>query len=458
MELRHAPAAVGRPPASGAPRTIRTAGRTSLGAEIRAILELPLTSYCLILTSSVALVVIGLIMVLSATSITSYDGTPTSSYSVFFRQATFAAAGIAAMLLLSSASVRFLRRMAWPAMAVSIGLVVLPLIPGVGHTVNGSTNWVQVGPIQGQPSEVAKVAVALWLGMILARKADRLDSFRELAVPIVPVLGAVLACVLAGGDLGTSSILILLSLVALFTGGVPLRYFAAALVPLAVGLALLIVTSPYRLARVRAIFTGEDAVSGADALGQHWQSSHGLYALASGGWTGVGLGASREKWSWLPEAHNDFIFAIIGEELGLLGGCVVIGLFAVLGGGLLLLAHRSQDRMVQVTTMGVFAWVIGQAAVNIGVVTTLLPVIGVPLPFVSYGGSAVIGCLMAIGLTLAFARAEPGAREALARQRRRTYEALTPRFLRRRRSGTGRSPRATAASDVSAVPAPSSRS
>lgn len=436
---------------ASADNTTRTAGRASLGAEIRTILELPLTSYCLILTSSVALVVVGLIMVLSATSITSYDGTPTSSYSVFFRQATFATAGIAAMFLLASVSVQFLRRMAWPAIVVSIGLVALPLIPGVGHTVNGSTNWVQIGPIQGQPSELAKVAVALWLGMILARKADRLDSFRELAVPIVPVLGAVLACVLAGGDLGTSLILIMLSLVALFTGDVPLRYFAAALVPLAAGLVLLIVTSPYRLARVRAMFTGQDVVSDADALGQHWQSSHGLYALASGGWTGVGLGASREKWSWLPEAHNDFIFAIIGEELGLLGGCVVIGLFAVLGTGLVLLAHRSQDRLVQVTTMGVFAWVIGQAAVNIGVVTTLLPVIGVPLPFVSYGGSALVGSLMAIGLTLAFARAEPGAREALARQRRRTYEALTPRFLHRRTSGAGRSPRRTAASSASAV-------
>src|SRR5699024_10233315 len=122
-----------------------------------------------------------------------------------------------------------------------------------------------------------------------------------------------------------------------------------------------------------------------------------------------------EKWSWLPEAHNDFIFAIIGEELGFLGGCVVIGLFAILGFGLVRLALRAEDTMVQVTTMAVFAWVIGQAAVNIGVVTALLPVIGVPLPFVSYGGSAIIGCLLAVGLTLSFARAEPGAPEALAR-------------------------------------------
>lgn len=418
---------------SATDRTGRVGRWSGLGAEVRAILDLPLTNYYLILTSSIALVVVGLIMVLSATSITAYDGTVVSSYSIFFRQAMFAAAGITAMLILASLSTSLLTSLAWPAMIVSIGLVALPLIPGIGHTVNGSTNWIQIGPIQGQPSELAKVAVALWLGVILARKAGRLSSFRELVVPIVPVLGAVLACVLAGGDLGTSLILILLSLVALFTGGVPLRWFLAALVPLAIGVALLIVTSPYRLARVQALFAGQEAATEADALGQNWQSSHGLYALASGGWAGVGLGASREKWSWLPEAHNDFIFAIIGEELGFLGGCVVIGLFAILGFGLVRLALRAEDRMVQVTTMAVFAWVIGQAAVNIGVVTALLPVIGVPLPFVSYGGSAIIGCLLAIGLTLAFARAQPGAREALTRQRQRTREALTPRFLRRRR-------------------------
>lgn len=423
-----------RRPTSDDDRSSRAGRWSAFGAEVRAILDLPLTNYYLILTSSIALVVIGLIMVLSATSITAYDGTAVSSYSVFFRQAMFAATGITAMLILASMSTTLLRRLAWPAMIVSIGLVVLPLIPGIGHTVNGSTNWIQIGPIQGQPSELAKVAVALWLGVILARKAGRLDSFKELTVPIIPVLGAVLACVLAGGDLGTSLILILLSLVALFTGGVPLRWFAAALVPLAAGVALLIVTSPYRLARVQALFAGQEAATEADALGQNWQSSHGLYALASGGWAGVGLGASREKWSWLPEAHNDFIFAIIGEELGFVGGCVVIGLFAILGFGLVRLALRADDRMVQVTTMAVFAWVIGQAAVNIGVVTALLPVIGVPLPFVSYGGSAIIGCLLAVGLTLSFARAQPGAREALARQRRRTREALTPRFLRRRRN------------------------
>lgn len=410
----------------------RADGRKSLWVEIRDILDLPLTSYYLVLISSLALVSIGLIMVLSATSITAYDGSTASSYSIFLRQALFAGVGVGAMFLLASASPAFWRLMAWPAMLVGLGLVILPLIPGVGHTVNGSTNWIQVGPLQGQPSELAKVAVALWLGVIVARKADRLNSVRELAIPIVPMLGAVLACVLAGGDLGTSLILILLSLVALFTGGVPLKYFAAALIPLAAGIAVLIVTSPYRLARVQAMFTGEDPVSGSDELGQHWQSSHGLFALASGGWSGVGLGASREKWSWLPEAHNDFIFAIIGEELGLIGGLAVIGLFAILGYGLVRIALRTSDRMIQVATMAIFAWIIGQAAMNIGVVTTLLPVIGVPLPFVSYGGSAMIGCLLAVGLALSFARAEPGAREDLARQRRSTRDALVPRPLRRR--------------------------
>ena len=203
----------------------------------------------------------------------------------------------------------------------------------------------------------------------------------------------------------------------------PWRHFLGALAMIGAVVALMVVTSANRMARVRAMLTGSDSAE-MDPLGQHWQSNHGLYALASGGWFGVGLGASREKWSWLPEAHNDFIFAIIGEELGLLGSVVVLLLFAALGYGLVRIIMRSRDRFVQTSTAAVFMWLVGQAAVNIGVVAGVLPVIGVPLPLVSYGGSALLATLIAIGMVLSFARAEEGAREAMRAQSNRVRSSL----------------------------------
>src|SRR5699024_1694037 len=182
-----------------------------------------------------------------------------------------------------------------------------------------------------------------------------------------------------------------------------------------------------RLQRVVASLTGHEDASADDLLGTHWQSSHGEYALASGGFFGVGLRASREKWSWLPEAHTDFIFAIIGEELGLAGTLLVIALFVALAWGLLRVSLRARDPLMRVTTMAVFMWIIGQAAVNISVVVKVLPVIGVPLPFVSYGGSALVANLLAAGVVLAFARQEPGAKEALRPRRRRRSLSILAR-------------------------------
>jgi cell division protein FtsW len=224
---------------------------------------------------------------------------------------------------------------------------------------------------------------------------------------------------MAGRDLGTAIIVFLLFMGALLVSDLPILASLGTAVAGAAGVGLFVVTSANRLQRVVASLTGHEDASADDLLGTHWQSSHGEYALASGGFFGVGLGASREKWSWLPEAHNDFIFAIIGEELGLAGTLLVIALFVLLGWGLLRVALRAEDPLMRITTMAVFMWIIGQAAVNIAVVVKLLPVIGVPLPYVSYGGSALVANLMAAGVVLAFARQEPGAREALRRRRRR---------------------------------------
>ena len=188
------------------------------------------------------------------------------------------------------------------------------------------------------------------------------------------------------------------------------------------------------MARIQALFTGH-ASDIADPLGQHWQSNHGLYALASGGWLGVGLGGSREKWAWLPEAHNDFIFAIIGEELGLVGTLAVVVLFGLLSYGIVRIIMRSQDRFVQTVSAGLLAWLAGQAFINIAVVTGLLPVIGVPLPFVSYGGSSLVATLLGAGVLLSFARSEPGASEALASRGFHVRSALLGRMSRKSKSG-----------------------
>ncbi|HEY0218095.1 MAG TPA: FtsW/RodA/SpoVE family cell cycle protein, partial [Cellulomonas sp.] len=249
----------------------------------------------------------------------------------------------------------------------------------------------------------------IWLGAVLARKRPLLRDWRHAAVPALPVAALSVGIVLIGHDLGTAMVMMLLVAGALWVAGVPMRIFVVASVAAAGGAALLAINSDNRVARIVDWF-GADC----DALDGCYQTTHGLQALATGGWGGLGLGQSREKWSYLPMAHNDFIFAIIGEELGLIGTLLVLALFALLAFAMFRVIARHPDPFVQVTTAGIAAWVIGQALVNTGVVIGLVPVIGVPLPLVSAGGSALIMTMAAMGVVISFARAEPGAAEALA--------------------------------------------
>lgn len=364
-----------------------------------------------ILGASLCLVVLGLLMVLSATSITSFDGNSGSSFSIFARQTFFASIGIIMLTVTALIPAQTWSRLAGPMVIAGLVLLSLPLIPGLGITVNGSTNWLHVGGLQLQPSEVFKPVLALWLGVVLARRAQQLHRPKDLFFAVVPVTAIAFGLILLGGDLGTTLVLMLMTLAAMFIAGVPKRYFAATLGVIAVGVTILVAASPYRLARMRAMFADTDALSDAEALGQHWQSSHGLYALASGGWTGTGLGASREKWFWLAEAHNDYIFAIIGEELGLLGTLAVVFLFGLLGMGLIRTSLKSRELKTKVLCVTVFVWILGQAFINMGVVTTLLPVIGVPLPLISYGGSSLVSTLIGIGFVISFARADRAGRD-----------------------------------------------
>ncbi|MEN0127802.1 MAG: putative lipid II flippase FtsW [Brevundimonas sp.] len=366
------------------------------------------TSYYVLLGATALLLVIGLVMVLSSSSVESLaEGN--SPYSVFFDQAKFALAGLPIFFVLSRLPVRFFKAIAWPALVAAVMFQMLIFSP-LGHTVGGNTGWIHVGPLSAQPSEALKLALAIWLGVVLTRKQALLDKWQHVFVPAVIVAGGAILTVLAGHDLGTAMVMIVLVAGALFVAGVPMKMFAVAGVA-GIGVAIaLAVGSDNRTARISSWL--DNANCSTD--GACYQTLHGGWGLASGGIGGLGLGQSREKWSYLPAAHNDFIFAILGEELGLVGTLIVLALFGLLAFAMIRVIRRHPDPFVQITTGAILCWIIGQALLNVAVVIGLAPVIGVPLPLVSAGGSALIMTLAALGIVISFARSEPGAAEALA--------------------------------------------
>jgi cell division protein FtsW len=371
-------------------------------------LESPVTTYYLLLSATAMLVIIGLVMVLSASSVTSYQAT-NSSFTVFFAQLRYAVIGVIGAFVANRLSLKTWKRLSVPMLAAAIVLQSLVFVPGLGVRVNGNRNWIHIAGQQVQPSEFAKIALVLFGATVLTKKRHNLNKFTHVTVPLVfPAGGLLLLLVLGGGDLGTSLVLLAILAGMLFVAGVPARMFLVAGAGSAALAATMALTSPNRMGRIHSWLAGCTDPT------KCFQTIHGQYALADGGWWGVGLGASREKWSWLPEAHNDFIFAIIGEELGLPGTLVIIGLFGLLAFSCYRLVLRSDDFFVRVATGGVMVWILAQAAINIGSVIGLLPVIGVPLPLVSSGGSALMATLFALGMLLSFARNEPGCREALA--------------------------------------------
>lgn len=396
------------PPARPAPRTAAPESLGRLGS-LAERLESPVTTYYLLVGATALLVVIGLVMVLSASSVTSYKETH-SSYTVFLNQLRFAVIGVVGAVIASRQQVRTWRRLA-PWLLVGATVLQATVFSPLGVSVLGNRNWIRLGGMQLQPSEFAKIALILFGATVLSSKRRRLGEFKHAVVPLVfPASFLLIGLVLAGHDLGTGMVLLALVAGMLFAAGVPARMFALAGGGAALLTLVMVVTSANRMRRISSWIGGGCT----DPNGACWQTIHGQYALADGGWWGVGLGASREKWQWLPEAHNDFIFAIIGEELGLPGTLVVIGLFAVIAVACYRLVLRSDDFFTRVATAGVMVWILGQAVINIGAVIGLLPVIGVPLPLVSSGGSALVTTLFALGMLVSFARNEPGCREALA--------------------------------------------
>lgn len=360
------------------------------------------TTY-LLLGSTAFLVLGGLVMVLSASSISAYAQFG-DSFRFFQRQATYAAVGVGALLLTSRMRYRVWQRLAAPFLLVTLVLLVSVLHPGAGVSAYGSSRWLEFGPVTIQPSEIAKLALVVFAASVLARKWGKLDQIGHLALPLLPVVVIVTGLVMLQPDLGTTLIIAGTLFLLLFVAGVRFRYLLATwLVGSALGMAL-IFSADYRRVRFLAFLH-----PWADATDTGYQLVQSLIALGSGGWFGVGLGASRQKWMYVPNAHTDFIFSILGEELGLIGEVLVLLAFGVLVFAGIRIAARAPDVFGRLLAAGIVGWFGLQTLVNLGAVTGLLPITGVPLPFLSYGGSSLVVSLAAVGILWNIARA-PAAR------------------------------------------------
>jgi cell division protein FtsW len=341
------------------------------------------------------LVVFGLVMVLSSSSIDSLVANR-DAYYIFSRQFLYALIGLALMLAIASMPVSFIRNRVGLVLLIGFGLQLA--VPFIGISVNGNTNWLSIAGFTLQPSEFLKLALIMYMGWFISNREMEMDNPQRVLLPLLAVGGGAVVLVMLGRDLGTAVIFSFIIFGTLLMAGAPGKLLGQiALIAIAFA-AVATATSASRMARITAWLNPGSATSEAF----NWQYEHGTWALAAGGVFGVGLGNSKMKWSWIPEVENDFIFAVIGEELGLVGAMVVIGLFALLIASLIRVMLRSQSTFARITTLGVVIWILSQSAVNIAVVLGILPVLGVPVPLISAGGSSLIATLGGIGLVLAF--------------------------------------------------------
>ncbi len=370
--------------------------RPSLGTVFRA----DSSNYYMLLGTTLLLVFIGLIMVLSASSVDSYL-TDNNFFMGFLRQGAYAIAGIPLMLLASRMPPSFWRRWARIGVLIGIGFQLLVVWTPLGVDSGGNRNWLAIGDFTFQPAELLKLALAVWLGVMLPVAMERYGATWRVLRPLIPA-AIIVTFVLVGGDLGTVLIMFLMTMAALYFAGVGWKFMMVPIGLGALGVFAMSVFSPNRMARILS-FLGAPCV---DDSGACWQPLHGTWALASGGIFGVGLGQSRAKWSWLPAADNDYIFAIVGEELGLIGAVVVIALFIALTVIFLRIIRAAEDDTTRIVSGTIMVWLVGQGFLNIAVVLGLMPVLGVPLPFVSAGGTALVSSLVAVGVVLSFARTQ----------------------------------------------------
>lgn len=407
-------AGTSRPTTAG--RAARRGGASAASAPstgvLADLLQRPLASWWLVLVSSLLLVCLGALMVLSSSSVYSQVMNGGDAYFIARRQLLFLFVGLVAAGVLAFSPPSRLRLYGWIAFLGSIVLLLAVFVPGIGSDANkGNTAWINLGFGTIQPSEFAKLGLVMWSAALAATKEKVLDRPRELG-PLALGFVAVEVLILAEKDLGTALVVAAIILSLLWTLGIPWRMLGAVCAAGALVVALLVVTSPNRMRRIGMFLSGETDPNASQ------QPLAAIYAFASGGWWGLGLGWSRQKWGNLNDgAQNDFVFAVIGEELGLMGTLMVLILFAVLCWAGFRIAIRSDSLFTRLLAVGTTSWIMVQALVNMGVAMRLLPVIGVPLPFISAGGSALLATLMAVGVLLACARQEPAARAALAGRR-----------------------------------------
>ncbi|OBG90745.1 cell division protein FtsW [Mycobacterium sp. E136] len=381
-----------------------TAGpRTRVGAW----LGRPMTSFHLIIAVAALLTTLGLTMVLSASGVYSYDqdGSP---WAVFGKQVLWTVIGLFGFYVAMRIPVQLMRRMAFSSFALTIVLLILVLIPGIGTVSNGSRGWFVIAGFSMQPSELAKIAFAIWGAHLLAARRMEQATLREMLIPLVPAAFVALALIVAQPDLGQTVSLGIILLGLLWYAGLPLRVFLSSLFMVVVSAAVLAMAEGYRSARVQSWLN-----PGADTQGSGYQARQARFALANGGVFGDGLGQGAAKWNYLPNAHNDFIFAIIGEELGFIGAgglLCLFGLFAYTG---MRIARRSADPFLRLLTATATLWIMGQVFINVGYVVGLLPVTGLQLPLISAGGTSTATTLLMIGIMASAARHEPEAVAAL---------------------------------------------
>jgi cell division protein FtsW len=405
-------------------RARRTPRRTSPAVSPRlrgpAWLDGPMTSCHLVIGAAGLLLAIGLVMVFSASAIeAALDDRP--AWQPGLDQLVFAALGLVALGLALHLPVGWIRR--WSPIAL-IGvtlLLVAVLVPGIGQQYNGSRAWISLGFTDFQPSELTKLVVALWGAHVLALRGRHLTT-KTLLLPLLPVFALLCGLLMLEPDFGAVVSLLLVVGGLLWAGGLPGRLWGIGIATFATLAYVLVTSDEERTERVTSFLHPFD-----DPTNSGFQAVRGFYALANGGLWGVGLGNSAMKWNLLPEAESDYIFAIIGEELGFLGCLVVVTLYAVLAYAGFRIARRSADRFVSLASVAITVWLVGQAAMNMGYVVGLLPVTGVTLPLVSAGGTSLVLTLFVVGILIRFARSEPEAIEhARGRDRGRLARWLLP--------------------------------
>lgn len=363
----------------------------------------PINNFYLLILTTLSLSLFGLVMVFSASSIYSLD-TKGTSFGILLRQLTFLVISIPAAIVMARIPLFGLKRIAKIGLLLAIFLMLILRVPGFGKSVNGNTNWISLGFVDVQPSELAKFFLILWAAFMLSRKEEAGQYKTNVFLLLAPGYLLIMLLIMMGNDLGTTSVVAAILAGLLFASGVELRVLGSITAVAFVILAALIATAGYRLQRFLVVL---DPFSESDYMNAGWQPAHSLLGLASGGLFGVGLGGSRQKWGNLAEAHTDFIFSVIGEELGLLG---TLGVLLLLGGLILSIfkiSLRAQDSFSRYACAGFGCWIAIQTILNIGSATSVLPVVGVTLPLISYGGSALIATFLGIGFVVGAALRDP---------------------------------------------------